>query len=94
MSSDNTTTTTTTTSTEQELALALRERSLLFWLAASKETPECTVVIPNSKPAQGTFIAMDAQEHRIRINTLQTPLGTYDQVVLRGSDVDALELSL
>jgi len=30
----------------------------------------------------------------VRIEALETPLGTYDQVVLRGSDVDALELSI
>ncbi|KAF9357497.1 hypothetical protein BGX26_003628 [Mortierella sp. AD094] len=80
--------------TEQQIAINLRKRSLMFWLAASKEQLECSIVIPDSKPVQGSFIAMDTQEHRIRVNALQTLLGTYDQVVLRGRDVDALELAL
>ncbi|KAF9936923.1 hypothetical protein BGZ75_006035 [Mortierella antarctica] len=80
--------------TDNEIATALRQRSLLFWIAASQQHLAAKVVIPNSKPVQGTFIATDAQERRIRINALQTPLGTYNQVVLRGSDVDALEFSL
>lgn len=37
---------------------------------------------------------MDAQEQRIRVNALHTLVGTYDQVVLRGTDVDALEFTL
>ncbi|KAF9398060.1 hypothetical protein BGX21_008211 [Mortierella sp. AD011] len=84
----------TTDWTEQQIAINLRKRSLMFWLAASKEQPECSIVIPDSKPVKGSFIAMDTQEHRIRINALQTLLGTYDQVVLRGRDVDVLELAL
>lgn len=47
-----------------------------------------------SNPVNGVFIATDTQEHRIRIDRLQTPLGTYDKVVLRGSDIDAIEFSL
>ena len=47
-----------------------------------------------SKPVCGRFVSIDAQEHRIRIDALQTPIGTYDQVVLRGDDVDAMELTL
>ncbi|CAO3564439.1 unnamed protein product [Mortierella alpina] len=80
--------------TDSEIAIALRQRSLLFWIAASQHNLATTVVIPNSKPVHGTFIATNAQERRIRINALQTPLGTYNQVVLRGSDVDALEFTL
>jgi hypothetical protein len=55
--------------------------------------PFCTR-FHHSKPVQGTFIAMDAQEQRIRINALHTLVGTYDQVVLRGTDVDALEVTI
>ncbi|KAG0375868.1 MAG: hypothetical protein J3R72DRAFT_519076 [Linnemannia gamsii] len=80
--------------TDAELAMDLRQRSLRFWIAASQENYHATITIPDSKPVNGVFIATDTQEHRIRINRLQTPLGTYDKVVLRGSDVDAIELSL
>ncbi|KAG0213081.1 hypothetical protein BGX28_005102 [Mortierella sp. GBA30] len=79
---------------DAEIAIDLRQRSLLFWITASQEQLVTKIVIPDSKPVQGTFIAMDAQERRVRINALQTPLGTYDQVVLRGTDVDALEFCL
>ncbi|KAI7823562.1 hypothetical protein BC939DRAFT_451364 [Gamsiella multidivaricata] len=85
---------TDSTRTDQEIAIALRKRSLLFWLAVAQHKSKCTALVPDSKPVQGIFIAVDAEERRIRINTLQTPLGTYDQVVLRGNDVDALELAL
>ncbi|KAF9905672.1 hypothetical protein BX616_000957 [Lobosporangium transversale] len=80
--------------TDQEIAINLRKRALLFWLAAAKGASPCTVIIPDSKPVCGTFVAMDSHEQRVRINALQTPIGTYDRVVLRGSDVDALELSM
>ncbi|KAF9439256.1 hypothetical protein BGZ76_007457 [Entomortierella beljakovae] len=83
-----------TDKTENQIAIALRKRSLSFWLSTSKEKPECLIIIPDSKPVTGTFIAMDSQENRVRINKLQTLLGTYDQVVLRGNDIDVLEISL
>ncbi|KAF9091759.1 hypothetical protein BGX23_004858 [Mortierella sp. AD031] len=80
--------------TDSEMAMALRQRSLRFWIAASQENFPAKITIPDSKPVNGVFIATDTQEHRVRINRLQTPLGTYDKVVLRGSDVDAIEFSL
>ncbi|KAF9151372.1 hypothetical protein BG015_006760 [Linnemannia schmuckeri] len=80
--------------TDSEIAMELRQRSLHFWIAASQESYPAKITIPDSKPVNGVFIATDTQEHRIRINRLQTPLGTYDKVVLRGSDVDAIEFSL
>ncbi|KAF8945478.1 hypothetical protein BGZ47_002542 [Haplosporangium gracile] len=80
--------------TDSEFAMELRRRSLRFWIAASQESYPAKITIPDSKAVNGVFIATDTQEHRIRINRLQTPLGTYDKVVLRGSDVDALEFSL
>ncbi|KAG0048886.1 hypothetical protein BGZ83_006217 [Gryganskiella cystojenkinii] len=79
---------------DAEIAIALRKRSLMFWLTAAKEQPSAKVVIPNSKPVCGRFVSMDAQEQRVRIDVLQTPIGTYEHVVLRGGDVDALELTL
>ncbi|KAF9119147.1 hypothetical protein BGW39_000528 [Mortierella sp. 14UC] len=83
-----------TEKTDSELAMALRQRSLRFWIAASQKNYSASITIPDSKPVNGMFIAVDTQEHRIRIDRLQTPLGTYDKVVLRGSDVDAIEFSL
>ncbi|KAG0286534.1 hypothetical protein BGZ96_009373 [Linnemannia gamsii] len=80
--------------TDSELAMTLRQRSLRFWIAASQECYLAKVTIPDSKPVNGIFIATDTQEHRVRIDRLQTPLGTYDKVVLRGSDIDAIEFSL
>ncbi|KAF9292336.1 hypothetical protein BGZ74_000246 [Mortierella antarctica] len=76
-----------------DMAMALRQRSLLFWLHASTNSCPAKILIPDSRPVLGTFIATDAQEHRVRIDALQTPLGTYEHVVLRGSDIDAIELS-
>ncbi|KAF9900143.1 hypothetical protein EC991_007823 [Linnemannia zychae] len=80
--------------TDSELAIALRQRSLHFWVAASQENYAATITIPDSNPVSGAFIATDTQEHRVRIDRLQTPLGTYDKVVLRGSDIDAIEFTL
>ncbi|KAF9425113.1 hypothetical protein BGZ94_007829 [Podila epigama] len=82
------------TLSSSDMAIALRQRSLRFWLHASTHPSQVTIHIPESRPVRGTFIAVDAQEHRVRINTLETPIGTYSHVVLRGTDIDAIELPL
>lgn len=42
----------------------------------------------------GTFKAIDAESNRVRVNQLQTPNGTYESAVLRGSDIEVIDFDL
>ncbi|RUP02631.1 hypothetical protein BC936DRAFT_140618 [Jimgerdemannia flammicorona] len=48
----------------------------------------------HSAIVKGTFVATDSENNRFRINGLQTPMGVYERAVIRGTDVDVLEIEL
>lgn len=39
-------------------------------------------------------MATDSESNRFRINNLQTPIGIYECAVIRGADVDVVEVKL
>ncbi|RUS18647.1 hypothetical protein BC937DRAFT_88496 [Endogone sp. FLAS-F59071] len=79
----------------QESALSiLRERTLSFWLQATQQKPDVKARLFQGTTIEGTFVATDSESNRFRINNLQTPIGIYECAVIRGTDVDVVEVKL
>ncbi|CAI2174962.1 19634_t:CDS:2 [Funneliformis geosporum] len=78
---------------DQKIKTTLRQRSLLFWLEANKRKSNTTARLhDNSTVIKGKFKAVDANETKFRFENWESPVGIYDQVVIRGSDIEVLEL--
>ncbi len=45
----------------------------------------------NSTVIKGKFEAVDANETKFRFENWESPVGIYDHVVVRGSDIEILE---
>ncbi|KAL0079798.1 hypothetical protein J3Q64DRAFT_1851539 [Phycomyces blakesleeanus] len=64
----------------------LRSRYLSFWLNVTKEMPMATLEMHGNTTVQGKLCGTDSQNNRFRIDQLESPIGVYDHVVVRGSD--------
>ncbi|CAG8781591.1 10291_t:CDS:2 [Gigaspora margarita] len=73
-------------------ATNLRQRSLLFWLDLSQKKPKTTARLYENTVLQGNFQATDAMETKFRFDNWESPVGIYDHVVIRGTDIRVLEI--
>ncbi|SAM08899.1 hypothetical protein [Absidia glauca] len=72
----------------------MKDRYLGFWLSMNELAPKVSLHLPQNTLVKGTFKGTDAENNRFRIDHLETPMGVYEHSVIRGSDVDMLELHL
>ncbi|CAG8449194.1 16601_t:CDS:2, partial [Acaulospora morrowiae] len=77
---------------EQSAISNLRQRSLLFWLDLIQKKPNTTVTLYEKTVIQGKFEAVDALETKFRFDKWGSPVGIYDHVVIRGTDIQVLEV--
>ncbi|CAG8773588.1 24052_t:CDS:2 [Racocetra persica] len=73
-------------------AAILRQRSLLFWLDLSQKKPKTTARFYENTVIQEKFQTTDAMESKFRFDNWESPVGIYDHVVIRGTDVRVLEI--
>ncbi|CAG8507209.1 422_t:CDS:10 [Diversispora eburnea] len=79
------------TETEQRAISNLRQRSLLFWLDMCQNKPKMIVKLYENTVIQGKFNSVDTSENKFRFDKWKSPVGIYDHVVIRGTDIKALE---
>ncbi|ORZ25926.1 hypothetical protein BCR42DRAFT_401224, partial [Absidia repens] len=72
----------------------MKDRYLSFWLSMNKLSPNTTLHLPQNTQIKGTYIGTDAENNRFRVDKLQTPMGVYERAVIRGTDVDMIEIQL
>ncbi|KAJ2959778.1 hypothetical protein NQZ79_g4758 [Umbelopsis isabellina] len=70
----------------------LRKRSLQFWLEVNKRKPNMTAELYQNVTVSGQIVAADSECNRIRVDNLQTAMGAHKYAVLRGTDVDKMEV--
>ncbi|RIA81632.1 hypothetical protein C1645_836685 [Glomus cerebriforme] len=76
---------------DQKIRALLRQRSLLFWLEANKRKSNIIARLYENTVIKGKFEAVDANETSFRFENWESPVGTYDHVVIRGGDIEVLE---
>ncbi|KAI7906605.1 uncharacterized protein BX663DRAFT_497061 [Cokeromyces recurvatus] len=69
----------------------LRDRYLQLWLNVTDTKPQCKFHLYGGTVVQGELIATDSENNRFRVNQLESPLGIYNKVIVRGTDVDWIE---
>ncbi|OBZ82294.1 hypothetical protein A0J61_09656 [Choanephora cucurbitarum] len=72
----------------------LRERYLDLWLQATQDKPHMTFYMHGHTQVKGVFCSTDSENNRFRVDQLASPLGLYERVTLRGTDIDRIEYSL
>jgi hypothetical protein len=72
---------------EQEL----RDRYLQLWLQVVKDEPNATFHMYGNSIVQGKLCGTDSENNRFRVNQLESPIGTYEKVTLRGTDINRIE---
>ncbi|KAI8332320.1 hypothetical protein BC941DRAFT_437243 [Chlamydoabsidia padenii] len=72
----------------------MKDRYLSFWLSMNTMQPTVDLHLPQNTLVQGIYKGTDAENNRFRIDKLQTPMGVYERSVIRGSDIDMLEIHL
>ncbi|RHZ53042.1 hypothetical protein Glove_452g9 [Diversispora epigaea] len=77
--------------TEQGAISNLRQRSLLFWLDMCQNKPNVIVKLYENTVVQGKFNSVDTSENKFRFDKWESPVGIYDHVVIRGTDIKTLE---
>ncbi|CAB4422870.1 unnamed protein product [Rhizophagus irregularis] len=76
---------------DQKIRALLRQRSLFFWLELNKRKSNTIARLYENTVIKGKFEAVDANETSFRFENWESPVGTYDHVVIRGSDIEVLE---
>jgi hypothetical protein len=69
----------------------LRDRYLQLWLNVVQDQPDSTFHMHGNSIVQGKLCGTDSENNRFRVNQLQSPLGTYERAVIRGSDINMIE---
>ncbi|PHZ12503.1 uncharacterized protein RHIMIDRAFT_282299 [Rhizopus microsporus ATCC 52813] len=69
----------------------LRDRYLQLWLSTIKESPTATFQLHGGITVQGKLRATDSENNRFRVDRLESPMGTYDRAVIRGTDINVIE---
>ncbi|ORX60618.1 hypothetical protein DM01DRAFT_1380909 [Hesseltinella vesiculosa] len=69
-----------------------RQRYLSFWLQMNKLQPKVTLNMAENTSVQGIYKGTDAQHHRFQVDQLETPMGTIEHAVVRGNDIESMEI--
>ncbi|CAG8530833.1 10661_t:CDS:2 [Ambispora leptoticha] len=77
----------------KETLANLRQRSLLFWLDVARHKPKTIAKLYENTTIQGNLQGTDAMESKFRFDNWESPVGVYDHVVIRGTDVQLLEIN-
>lgn len=72
----------------------LRDRYLQLWLQTVHDGPRSTLYMHGGSVIQGTLRGTDSENNRFRVDQLESPLGTYDRAIIRGTDIDMIEWSV
>ncbi|KAG9288368.1 hypothetical protein G9A89_021399 [Geosiphon pyriformis] len=67
----------------QETLATLRQRTLLFWLEASRQKPLTIARLYENTTIEGRFQGTEAMERKLRFDNWNSPIGIYDRVVIR-----------
>lgn len=70
---------------------ALRDRYLQMWLQVVKNEPNATFEMHGGTKVEGQLCGTDTENNRFRVNQLQSPMGTLDKAVIRGSDLNSVQ---
>jgi hypothetical protein len=70
----------------------LRSRYLQFWVNVANDKPESTFLLHGNGSVQGKLVGTDSENNRFRVDQLESPLGTYNKAVIRGTDIHVLEI--
>lgn len=70
----------------------LRDRYLQLWLNLIQQEPIATFHLHSNCTVQGKLCGTDSENNRFRVNQLKSPLGIYEKAVIRGTDVNRIEL--
>ncbi|KAI9495179.1 hypothetical protein BDB00DRAFT_870634 [Zychaea mexicana] len=71
-----------------------QSRNVHFWQTVITTTGEekAKFTLYGNTAAQGTIKGVDSQTNRFVVRQLETPSGLYEKAVLRGDDVQAIEI--
>lgn len=72
----------------------LRDRYLQLWLHVIEEQPNATFHMYGNSIVQGKLCGTDSENNRFRVNTLESPIGVYNKVTLRGTDINMIEWNI
>ncbi|KAI9344353.1 Gem associated protein-like protein 7 [Obelidium mucronatum] len=82
-----------TPQTEAELRAELRQDYLKFWLQIAAKKPQATIHCYKNTTVAGALAGIDATQTYCNVNSLQTPIGVYNEATLRVSDIQQIVLN-
>ncbi|KAI8875792.1 hypothetical protein K501DRAFT_289211 [Backusella circina FSU 941] len=70
----------------------LRSRYLRFWVNVANDKPDSRFLMHGHGSVQGKLVGTDSENNRFRVDQLESPLGMYNKAVIRGTDMNVLEI--
>ncbi|CAG8660411.1 727_t:CDS:2, partial [Paraglomus brasilianum] len=82
------------TADEQQTITNLRKRTLLLWITITQKKRQTLAKLYESESLKGQLTAADVMETKFSFDDWESPMGTYDHVVIRGTDVQYLDIEM
>ncbi|CAG8655641.1 3297_t:CDS:2 [Paraglomus occultum] len=79
---------------EQQTVTNLRKRTLLLWITITQQKRQTLAKLYENTSLKGQLTATDVMETKFSFDDWESPMGTYDHVVIRGTDVQYLDIEM